>query len=70
MADEEEGLEVVEVVEPEDTTPSFRRAVMNIRSLDDIKALMTHEEYDPHVHLILLLFVTFLVGAVSFLVGA
>jgi hypothetical protein len=70
MAEEDEVVEVEEVTEPEDTTPSFRKAVLGIRSLDDIKALMTHEEYDPHVHLIMLLIATFLVGAISFLVGA
>jgi hypothetical protein len=70
MAEGEEVVEVEEVVEPEDLTPSFRKAVFGIRSLDDIKALITHDEYDPHVHLIILLFAAFMVGAISFLVGA
>lgn len=69
MAQEEDVLEVEEAVDAEEA-PSFRSAVFGIRSIDDIKALMTHEEYDPHVHLMILLFATFMVGAISFLIGA
>ena len=69
MAKKSELVEVVEE-EEEGETPSFREALLGIRSLDDIKAIFTHDEYDPHVHMIILLIATFFVGLVSFLVGA
>ena len=56
-----------EVVEE---TPRLLHAILSIRSFSDIKAILTHEEYDPHVHLMILLTLTFFVGALSFLLGA
>jgi hypothetical protein len=66
MADDEDVVEA-ELVED---TPKFLHAILGIRSLDDIKAILTHEEYNPHVHMAILLFCVFLVGTISFLVGA
>jgi hypothetical protein len=71
MAKEDEKVEVVELVEYDSAeTPRFRDALLGIRSIADIKALLTNDEYDPHVHMLLLLFCTFVVGAISFAVGA
>jgi hypothetical protein len=70
MAKKAELVEVIETTDEMGETPSFRHALLSIRSLDDIKAIITHEEYDPHVHMVILLTATFFVGMISFLVGA
>jgi hypothetical protein len=50
---------------PEDETPKFRKALLGIRSVADIKAILTHQEYEPHVHMLVLLVITFIVGAIT-----
>lgn len=71
MAKKEGTVDVVELVEYDSAaTPRFRDALLGIRSVADIKALLTNDEYDPHVHMLILLVCTFIVGAVSFAIGA
>ena len=70
MAKDEELMEVAELVlEAEGDTPRFRDAVMGIRSVSDLKAVVKNEDYDPHVHIIILLVITFFVGAFFYGMG-
>ena len=70
MAKDEEIMKVAELVLDDDVdTPRFRDAVMGIRSSSDLKAVVTNEDYDPHVHLIALLVITFFVGALFYGMG-
>ena len=70
MAKDEEIMEVAELVlEEDEDTPRFRSAVLGIRSFSDLKAVVTNEDYDPHVHLIALLIITFFVGALFYSMG-
>ncbi len=70
MAKDDEITEVAELVLEEDEgTPRFRNAVLAIRSGSDLKAVVTNEDYDPHVHLIILLVITFIVGTVFYGMG-
>lgn len=66
MAEEDEG-EVLELVEEQN--PRFRDALFGIRSVADIKDLATNPDYNPHVHLMILLTITYLVGIVSLALG-
>ena len=50
---------------PADETPKFSKALLSIRSVSDIKAILTHQEYEPHVHMLILLLITFIVGAIT-----
>jgi hypothetical protein len=71
MANKDEVVKVGVLVEDAPVeTPRFRDAIFGIRSVADIKAILTHDEYDPHVHIMVLLFFTFMVGVVSFALGA
>ncbi len=65
MADEKEATPVERPAPPQDETPKFSRALLGIRSFADIKAILTHQEYEPHVHMLVLLVITFIVGAVT-----
>jgi hypothetical protein len=68
MAKKEEPVnKVVEVVEE---TPHFRDALLGIRSFSDLMAVARHPDYNPHVHLMLLLTITALVGIVGYISGA
>ncbi len=70
MAKDEEIMEVAEIVlETEGDTPRFRTAVLGIRSVSDLKAVVTNEDYDPHVHIIILLVITSFVGALFYSMG-
>jgi hypothetical protein len=71
MAKKANLVEEVEVIEePTGAAPRFRAAILGIRSLNDIKTILTTDEYDPHVHMLLLVSATFAVGALAFIVGA
>ena len=70
MAKDEEIMEVAELVrEAEGDSPRVRDAVMGIRSVSDLKAVVKNEDYDPHVHIIILLVITFFVGAFFYRMG-
>lgn len=70
MAKDEETMEVAELVLDDDgDSPRFRQAVFGIRSVSDLKAVVKNEDYDPHVHLTILLIVTFFVGAIFYGMG-
>jgi hypothetical protein len=70
MAKDEEIMEVAELVlENDEGTPRFRDALLGIRSGSDLKAVVTNENYDPHVHLIALLIITFIVGTIFYGMG-
>jgi hypothetical protein len=62
--------EVVEVVEVVDEQPSFRDALLGIRSLSDLMAVARNPDYNPHVHLMLLLSITAIVGIAGYISGA
>lgn len=66
MADEDKG-EVLELIEEEN--PRFRDALLGIRSFADIKDLVTNPDYNPHVHIMILLTITYLVGIISLAAG-
>ena len=71
MAKKAKLVEEVEVIEETfEAAPRFRDAILGIRSLKDIKVILTIEEYDPHVHMLMLVSATFIVGAIVFAVGA
>jgi hypothetical protein len=66
----EEGIiEVVQVGEEEDT-PRFRDALLGIRSFSDLLAVAKNPDYNPHVHIMLLLTITAMVGIVGYISGA
>ena len=70
MAKDEEIMEVAELVlESDEDTPRFRDALLGIRSGSDLKAVITNENYDPHVHIIALLVITLFVGAIFYSMG-
>ena len=70
MTKDEEIMEVAELVlDDYESMPRFRTAVLGIRSVSDFKAVVTNEDYDPHVHLISLLIITFFVGALFYSMG-
>ena len=73
MADTEGPIKVAELVDetpPVSETPRFRDAVFGIRSFADLKKVVTHPDYNPHVHIIILLTLTYIVGIVSLALGA
>ncbi len=63
----EEVVEVAEIVEEQ---PSFRDALFGIRSFSDLMNVARNPDYNPHVHLMLLLTITALVGIVGYISGA
>jgi hypothetical protein len=65
--DGEEVLKVVEVVEE---NPRFRDALFGIRSLSDLMNVARNPDYNPHVHMMLLLTITALVGIIGYISGA
>ena len=68
MAKKEGGVtNVVEVVEE---NPRFRDALLGIRSFSDLMNVARNPDYNPHVHLMILLTITALVGIVGYLSGA
>jgi hypothetical protein len=62
--------EIVEVVEVVDEQPSFRDALFGIRSVTDLKRVATNPDYNPHIHIMLLLTITACVGIAGYLSGA
>lgn len=68
MAKEKE--EVPKVVEVVEENPRFRDAVLGIRSLSDLMNVARNPDYNPHVHMMLLLTVTAMVGIVGYISGA
>ena len=70
MAKKKEEPEVVEVVELINEQPRFRDALFGIRSFADMKRVATNPDYNPHVHIMLLLTITALVGIAGYLSGA
>ena len=71
MVKKAELVEVVdEVADAAEHAPRFRDAILGIRSVDDIKKILTTEEYEPHVHMLFLVCATFIVGTIVFAVGA
>ena len=73
MAKEETPIKMAELVEDQPAvreTPRFRDAVLGIRSVADLKDVVTNPDYNPHVHIILLLSLTYIVGIVSLALGA
>lgn len=62
--------EVVEVVELVDEQPSFRDALFGIRSFSDLMNVAKNPDYNPHVHIMLLLTITACVGIAGYLSGA
>jgi len=65
-----EPAEVVEVVEIVNDNPRFRDALLGIRSFSDMKRVATNPDYNPHVHIMLLLSITALVGIAGYFSGA
>ncbi|MHC4780726.1 MAG: hypothetical protein ACYTFG_19315 [Planctomycetota bacterium] len=63
----EEPVEVVEVI-PEQ--PRFRDALLGIRSISDLKRVATNPDYNPHIHIMLLLTITACVGLAGYISGA
>ena len=66
----DEPVEVVEVVELKDEQPRFRDAVLGIRSFSDLMNVARNPDYNPHVHIMILLTITALVGIGGYLSGA
>jgi hypothetical protein len=62
--------EVVDVVEVVDEQPSFLNALLGIRSVSDLKTVAFNPDYNPHIHLMLLLTVTACVGIAGYFSGA
>ncbi len=62
--------EVVEVVELVDEQPSFRTALFAIRSFSDLVNVAKNPDYNPHVHVMMLLTITAIVGIAGYLSGA
>ena len=63
----EEAVEVVEVA-PEQ--PSFRDALLGIRSFSDLMNVARNPDYNPHVHIMMLLTITACVGIAGYFSGA
>ena len=71
MAKKAKLVEEVEVIEETfEAAPRFRDAILGIRSLNDVKTILTTDEYDPHVHMLILVSAVFIVGAFVFAIGA
>jgi hypothetical protein len=68
MAKKKDGI--VKVVEVVDEQPRFRDALLSIRSVSDLKAVAFNPDYNPHVHIMLLLTITALVGIGGYISGA
>jgi hypothetical protein len=66
----EEPAEVVEVVELVNEQPRFRDALLGIRSFADMKRVATNPDYNPHVHMMILLTITAVVGIAGYISGA
>ena len=62
--------EVVEVVEVVAEQPSFPDAVLGIRSLSDLMNVARNPDYNPHVHIMILLSITACVGVAGYFSGA
>ncbi len=63
----EEVVEVVEVVEEQ---PSFRDALLGIRGFSDLMNVARNPDYNPHVHIMMLLTITACVGIAGYFSGA
>lgn len=63
-------VEVVEVVEVVPEQPRFRDAVLGIRSFSDLMNVARNPDYNPHVHIMLLLTITAFVGIAGYFSGA
>ncbi len=61
--------EVVEVIELVDEQPSFRDALFGIRSFSDLMNVAKNPDYNPHVHIMLLLTITACVGIAGYFSG-
>lgn len=66
----EEPVEVVEVVEPAESQPRFRDALLGIRSFSDLMRVARNPDYNPHVHMMMLLTITAIVGIAGYISGA
>jgi len=66
----EEPIEVIGVAERVQGQPRFRDALLSVRSVSDLMTLAKNPDYNPHVHMMLLLFITALVGIVGYISGA
>ena len=66
----EEAVEVPKAVEVVDENPSFRSALLGIRSLSDLMNVARNPDYNPHVHIMILLTITAMVGIAGYLSGA
>ena len=62
--------EVVAVAEVVEENPRFRDALLGIRSLSSLMEVARNPDYNPHVHLMILLTITALVGIVGYISGA
>lgn len=63
-------MEVVGVAEVVQEQPRFRDALLSVRSVSGLMALAKNPDYNPHVHMMLLLFITAMVGIVGYISGA
>ena len=63
-------VEVVEVVEVAPEQPRFRDAVLGIRSFSDLMNVARNPDYNPHVHIMMLLTITACVGIAGYFSGA
>ncbi len=67
---EESAKETKEVVEVVEENPRFRDALLGIRSFSDLMNVARNPDYNPHIHLMLLLTITALVGIAGYISGA
>ena len=68
---EDEDVEVAELVDDEgQESPRFRDALFGVRSMADLKDLVSNPDYNPHIHIMLLLTICYIVGIVSLALGA
>ena len=68
---QDEDVEVAEVVEEgSQKSPRFRDALLGIRSVADIKDLLSNPDYNPHIHIMILLIICYAVGIVALASGA
>lgn len=67
---DQEVIEVVPVDEVEGDLPRFRDAVLGIRSFKGLMAVAKNPDYNPHVHIMILLSITALVAIVGYITGA
>jgi hypothetical protein len=66
----DQPVEVVEVVEPAEDQPRFRDALLGIRSFSDLMRVAKNPDYNPHVHMMVLLIFTAAVGLAGYILGA